>query len=35
MTLRSIIFPAVLGHILTGLRLAIGVVWIVLVPGNR
>ena len=31
-TLRSIIFPAVLGHILTGLRLAIGVVWIVLVP---
>ena len=31
-TLRSIIFPAVVGHILTGLRLAIGVVWIVLVP---
>lgn len=24
--------PGVLGHILTGLRLAIGIVWIVLVP---
>lgn len=31
-TLRHIIIPGVLGHILTGLRLAIGVVWIVLVP---
>ncbi|MDF0606728.1 ABC transporter permease [Neisseriaceae bacterium TC5R-5] len=30
--LRSIILPGVLGHILTGLRLAIGIVWIVLVP---
>lgn len=30
--LRKIIFPAVLIHIGTGLRLAIGVVWIVLVP---
>lgn len=31
-TLRSIVLPGVLGHILTGLRLAIGIVWIVLVP---
>jgi NitT/TauT family transport system permease protein len=31
-TLRYIIIPGVLGHILTGLRLAIGIVWIVLVP---
>lgn len=31
-TIRKIILPAVLGHILTGLRLAVGVVWIVLVP---
>lgn len=31
-TLRHVIFPGVLGHILTGLRLAIGIVWIVLVP---
>lgn len=30
--LWRIMLPAVLGHILTGLRLAIGVVWIVLVP---
>ena len=30
--LRRIILPAVLGPMLTGLRLAIGVVWIVLVP---
>lgn len=30
--LRFIIFPAILIHIATGLRLAIGVVWIVLVP---
>lgn len=30
--LTRIIFPAVLGHVLTGLRLAIGIVWIVLVP---
>ncbi|MCP2040223.1 NitT/TauT family transport system permease protein [Neisseria sp. HSC-16F19] len=31
-TLRHIVLPAVLGHILTGVRLAIGVLWIVLVP---
>ncbi|MDQ8731020.1 ABC transporter permease [Bradyrhizobium sp. LHD-71] len=31
-TLRTIIVPGVLSHILTGLRLAIGVIWIVLVP---
>ena len=30
--LRRIVLPGVLGHILTGLRLAIGIVWIVLVP---
>jgi NitT/TauT family transport system permease protein len=31
-TLWHIILPGVLGHVLTGLRLAIGIVWIVLVP---
>ncbi|TDR92967.1 ABC transporter permease [Enterovirga rhinocerotis] len=31
-TLRSVILPGILGQILTGLRLAIGIVWIVLVP---
>jgi NitT/TauT family transport system permease protein len=31
-TLRYIVFPGVLSHILTGLRLSIGIVWIVLVP---
>lgn len=31
-TLRSVILPGVLGHILTGVRLAIGILWIVLVP---
>lgn len=31
-TLWNIIVPGVLSHILTGLRLAIGIVWIVLVP---
>lgn len=31
-TVRYVIFPGVLPHVLTGLRLAIGVVWIVLVP---
>jgi NitT/TauT family transport system permease protein len=31
-TLRYIVFPGVLTHILTGMRLAIGIVWIVLVP---
>lgn len=31
-TLRHVIAPGVLSHTLTGLRLAIGIVWIVLVP---
>lgn len=31
-TLLHIILPGILGHILTGVRLAIGVIWIVLVP---
>jgi NitT/TauT family transport system permease protein len=31
-TLRHVIVPGVLGHVLVGLRLAIGIVWIVLVP---
>jgi len=31
-TLRHVIIPGVLGHVLTGLRLSIGIVWIVLVP---
>jgi NitT/TauT family transport system permease protein len=31
-TLVHVIVPGVLGHVLTGLRLAIGIVWIVLVP---
>jgi NitT/TauT family transport system permease protein len=31
-TLWSVVLPGVLGHVLTGLRLAIGIVWIVLVP---
>ena len=30
--LLKIVLPGVVGHILTGLRLAIGIVWIVLVP---
>ncbi|MER1940764.1 ABC transporter permease [Castellaniella sp. FW104-16D08] len=30
--LRKIILPGAMGHILTGLRLAIGIVWIILVP---
>ncbi len=30
--LRHIIWPSILSHILVGLRLAIGIVWIVLVP---
>lgn len=30
--LRQIIVPGIVGHILTGIRLAIGVIWIVLVP---
>ncbi|WP_407175056.1 ABC transporter permease [Bradyrhizobium sp. STM 3562] len=31
-TLRHIVVPGILAHVLTGLRLAIGIVWIVLVP---
>ncbi|WP_419792762.1 ABC transporter permease [Pseudomonas citronellolis] len=31
-TLRKVILPGVLGHVLTGVRLAIGILWIVLVP---
>lgn len=31
-TLRKVILPGVVGHVLTGVRLAIGIVWIVLVP---
>lgn len=31
-TLLRVIVPGVLGHVLTGLRLAIGITWIVLVP---
>ena len=31
-TLRHVVVPGVLAHVLTGVRLAIGVVWIVLVP---
>lgn len=31
-TLRTVVMPGVLGHVLTGVRLAIGILWIVLVP---
>ena len=31
-TLLRVVVPGVLGHVLTGLRLAIGITWIVLVP---
>jgi NitT/TauT family transport system permease protein len=31
-TLRKVVIPGVLGHVLTGVRLAIGILWIVLVP---
>ncbi|TDT99433.1 MULTISPECIES: ABC transporter permease [Azorhizobium] len=31
-TLSRVILPAILGHVLTGVRLAIGIAWIVLVP---
>lgn len=31
-TLRKVIVPGVLGHVLTGVRLSIGILWIVLVP---
>ncbi|MEP9378717.1 ABC transporter permease [Aquabacter sp. CN5-332] len=30
--LSRVIFPGIIGHILTGVRLAIGILWIVLVP---
>jgi NitT/TauT family transport system permease protein len=30
--LRGVVLPGVLGHVLTGVRLAIGILWIVLVP---
>ncbi len=33
-TLTRIIVPGVLGHVLTGLRLAIGIAWIILVPAE-
>ena len=31
-TLTQVVLPGVLGHVLTGVRLAIGILWIVLVP---
>ena len=31
-TLRKIILPGIVGHVLTGVRLSIGILWIVLVP---
>lgn len=31
-TLKGVILPGVVGHVLTGTRLAIGIVWVVLVP---
>lgn len=31
-TLLHVVIPGIIGHILTGLRLAIGILWIVLVP---
>ena len=31
-TLRRVILPGVVGHVLTGVRLSIGILWIVLVP---
>lgn len=31
-TVRGVILPGILGHVVTGTRLAIGIVWIVLVP---
>lgn len=34
LTLRRVVIPAVLGDILTGLRVAIGVAWVVLVPAE-
>ncbi|MGV2387620.1 MAG UNVERIFIED_CONTAM: ABC transporter permease subunit [Microcystis novacekii LVE1205-3] len=34
-TVFQIILPAILSHLLTGFRLAIGIIWIVLVPGGN
>ena len=31
-TLRHVFVPGVLGHVLTGVRLSIGIVWIVRIP---
>lgn len=33
-TLTRVVVPGVLGHVLTGVRLAIGILWIVLVPSE-
>jgi NitT/TauT family transport system permease protein len=33
-TLRSIVVPGIRAHVLTGIRLALGVAWIVLVPAE-
>ncbi|MCX9192372.1 ABC transporter permease [Carbonactinospora thermoautotrophica] len=33
-TLSTIVFPAIRGHLLTGLRLALGIGWVVLVPAE-
>jgi NitT/TauT family transport system permease protein len=33
-TVFQIILPAILSHLLTGFRLAIGIIWIVLVPAE-
>jgi NitT/TauT family transport system permease protein len=33
-TVLRVIFPSILGHLITGLRLAIGIAWIVLVPAE-
>ncbi|UBF30601.1 ABC transporter permease (plasmid) [Kovacikia minuta CCNUW1] len=33
-TIRRVIIPAIIPHLLTGVRLAIGIIWIVLVPAE-
>lgn len=33
-TLRKVILPGILGQVLTGIRLSIGIVWIILVPAE-
>jgi NitT/TauT family transport system permease protein len=33
-TVFRVILPSILGHLITGLRLAIGIAWIVLVPAE-